>query len=83
MTPVERLVENAWFQRLKLKHENLLSSFASNFNLRRYMMALQAGACGAIVYWLVGLNADPGRFFFFLLDLFLSFMVGRCRFTPG
>jgi len=36
LTPVERLVENAWFQRLKLKHENLLSSFASNFNLRHY-----------------------------------------------
>ena len=33
---VESRVENAWFQRLKLKCDTLLSNIAFNFNLRRY-----------------------------------------------
>ena len=30
------VVDSAWFQRLKLKCDELLSSFAFKFNLRRY-----------------------------------------------
>ena len=33
---VESRVECAWFQPLRLKYDNLLSSFAFNFNLRSY-----------------------------------------------
>ena len=40
-------------------------------------MAFQATVCSIIVYWLVGLNAAADRFFFFLLDLFLSFLVAE------
>lgn len=40
-------------------------------------MFLQSLVCGGIVYWLVGLNAAADRFFFFILDLFLSFMVAE------
>lgn len=40
-------------------------------------MLLQATVCGCLVYFLVGLNDAPGRFGFFLLDLFLSFMVAE------
>jgi len=29
-------MDRAWFKRLKLKHHNLVSKFAFNFNLRRY-----------------------------------------------
>jgi len=31
--------ESTWLQRVKLKHDKLLSSLAYNCNLRRYMMA--------------------------------------------
>jgi hypothetical protein len=30
------LVDRAWFQRLKLEYDQLLSNFAFNVNLRRY-----------------------------------------------
>ena len=33
---VDSHVESAWFKRLKLRYDKLLSSFAFNFNLRRY-----------------------------------------------
>jgi hypothetical protein len=33
----------AWFQRLKLKYEGLLSNFAFNFNLRRYTGTTASG----------------------------------------
>jgi len=39
-------VDSTWFQCLKLKYDKLLSSFAFNFNLRRYNMAVQfLGSC--------------------------------------
>jgi len=34
--PVDTRVESAWFQRSKLAHDNLLSSFAFKFNLHHY-----------------------------------------------
>ena len=37
---VETRVESSWLRRLKLKCDNLLSGFASNFSLRRYMKVL-------------------------------------------
>ena len=37
---VESSVECAWFLRLKLRYRILVSSFAFNFNLRRYTMVL-------------------------------------------
>jgi len=33
---VETLFESVWFQRLKLKHDTLLSCFAFDFNVRPY-----------------------------------------------
>jgi hypothetical protein len=36
LNPVDSRFESAWFQLLKLKCDELLSSFAFNFNLRRY-----------------------------------------------
>jgi len=36
LKPVETRVETAWCQRLKLKYDELLSSFGFNFTLRRY-----------------------------------------------
>ena len=36
LTGVETRVQSAWFQRLKLKYDKLLSSFAFEFNWRQY-----------------------------------------------
>ena len=36
LNPVEARDERVWFQRLKLKYDELLSGFALSFNLRRY-----------------------------------------------
>ena len=38
--PIETRVDNTRFQRLKLKCDKLLSSFAFNLNLRPYAVAL-------------------------------------------
>ena len=38
---IKTRVESAWFQRLKLKHDVLLSSFAFKFKLRRYTKELE------------------------------------------
>mmetsp|Transcript_2757 Transcript_2757/g.6592 ORF Transcript_2757/g.6592 Transcript_2757/m.6592 type:complete len:656 (-) Transcript_2757:287-2254(-) len=40
-------------------------------------LLLLAVVCSAICYWCIGLNDTPGRFSFFILDLFLSFMVAE------
>jgi hypothetical protein len=34
-----RSIDSAWFQRLKLEHDKLVSNLALNFNLRRYTPA--------------------------------------------
>jgi hypothetical protein len=47
---VESRVESAWFERLKLRYDKLLSSFAFNFNLRRYNAAAD---------WLDALESAP------------------------
>ena len=39
MEQVETRVNSAWFRHLKLKHDTLLSSFASSCNLRLYTEA--------------------------------------------
>ena len=54
-------MERAWFQRLKLIYDRLLSSFAFNFNLRRYnkyvdVTALGWGGCTVAV---VAVKVDP------------------------
>jgi len=36
-------IDHAWFRRLKLKHDKLLSSSAFNFTLRRYTMGTTQG----------------------------------------
>lgn len=41
------------------------------------MTLLLAAFTGTIVYWLIGFNPDGGRFVFFLLDLWMSFMVAE------
>ena len=38
LKPVEPRLKSAWFKRLKLKCERMVSSFAFNFNLRRYTL---------------------------------------------
>jgi len=38
--PYANRVESAWLQRLKLKYDELLSNFAFNFNLRRYIAVI-------------------------------------------
>jgi len=45
---VEARVEIAWFQRLKLRHDNMLSNFAFDCSVRRYTMAVayKVGRCG-------------------------------------
>ena len=47
LNPVEARVERYWFQRLKLKYDELLSNFAFNFNLRHYSVVMRE--CGEIV----------------------------------
>ena len=43
---VEPRVESAWFQRLKLSLDKLVSSCAFNVNLRRYTKAFSSGSGG-------------------------------------
>ena len=39
LSPIEARIEGAWFQRMILQHDKLLSNFAFNFNLRHYTEA--------------------------------------------
>jgi hypothetical protein len=43
---VKTRIESAWFRRLKLKHDKLLSNFAFNFNFRPYVTAVATALHG-------------------------------------
>jgi len=63
-------VQCLWFQRLKLQYDELLSNFAFNFNLRRYIKA--ASSLVKVVM---------RRRTFFSSTWLLSRKAGRCRLT--
>jgi len=47
LKPIEPRVGSAWSQDLQLKYDTLLSSFAFNFNLRRYVRAPSPPTCSS------------------------------------
>ena len=65
LTPGGLRLDRAWFQfnqRLKLKHDEVLSSFAFNFNLRRYIEGLAAPGSREVVEVIEpGESGEPGE----------------------
>ena len=64
-------------KRLKLKHDKPLSSFAFNFNLRRYIVDVESYA--VLAAQLAGL----GHAVVLMATTEPAIEVGRCRSTPG
>ena len=76
-------IESAWFQRLKLECDELLSSFAFNFNLRRYGEAAAAGDVQSVGVLLHNGIPPDHETADCRTALIIAAKVRRCRLTPA
>ena len=76
LDPIKPTLKAPGTERLKLIYDELLSSFAFNFNLRRYSQGTLRYLIGEAMYG--GRVSDS-----YDRRILNTYLVGRCWFTPG